>query len=110
MVGAPSLALNGHCMRLDWLFPWRRRTSTILQCSAVMYTRQGCHLCDAAWQVLSEGQRQWGFELVAVDVDSAEELVQRDGDCVPVVVIDGQVRFRGRVNKVLLDRLMRAGR
>jgi hypothetical protein len=46
--------------------------------------------------------------LATVDVDSDPELVARHGDCVPVVTVNGKVRFRGAVNPVLLARLLTA--
>lgn len=70
--------------------------------STVVYTRVGCHLCDDALALL----RQVGLDPRTVDVDSDEELRARWNTCVPVVEIDGKVRFRGRVNEVLLRRLL----
>ena len=72
----------------------------------VMYTRQGCHLCEQAWALLEDARKTHGFTLEAIDVDSAPELVQQYGECVPVVLVDGKVRFRGQVNAALLKRLL----
>lgn len=72
----------------------------------VFYTRRGCHLCDVAWQILDEARRRHGFALQSVDVDSAEELANRYGTCVPVVTVNGRLRFRGAVNPVLLQRIL----
>jgi len=44
-----------------------------------------------------------------VDIDADPELRQRYNECVPVIAIDGKERFRGRVNEVLLARLLAAG-
>jgi len=74
----------------------------------VMYTREGCHLCETAWRHLEEAQRRYGFALTAQDVDADSVLVAEHGNCVPVVVVDGKVRSRGQVNPVLLERLLRA--
>jgi len=41
-----------------------------------------------------------------VDIDADAELRQRYNECVPVVEIDGKERFHGRVNEVLLRRLV----
>jgi hypothetical protein len=41
-----------------------------------------------------------------VDVEGDPELAARYGDSVPVVTVNGKVRFRGRVNDVLLRRLL----
>lgn len=71
-----------------------------------LYTRQGCHLCEEAHQCLEQARRQYRFTLEIVDVDTEPELAARHGSCVPVVLINGKVRFRGRVNAVLLARLL----
>lgn len=72
---------------------------------AVLYTRQGCHLCDEAKITL----QKHGLELREVDIDQHEDLRKKFTSCVPVVEIDGRERFRGRVNEVLLRRLLRSG-
>ncbi len=69
----------------------------------VLYSRQGCHLCDDAAAAL----KRHGLEFERVDVDADPELRQRYDACVPVVVIDGKERFRGRVDELLLRRLLR---
>ncbi|HZV07157.1 MAG TPA: glutaredoxin family protein [Gemmataceae bacterium] len=71
-----------------------------------MYTRRGCHLCEQAWQQLERAKQRYGFTLQQVDVDGDPQLVSEYGECVPVVTIDGKVRFRGVVNRVLLERLL----
>ena len=43
-----------------------------------------------------------------MDVDSQEELAVQFGDQVPVVTVNGEIRFRGGINPVLLTRLLRA--
>lgn len=73
----------------------------------LLYTRVGCHLCEEAHAVLEAAQQGSGFRLEVVDIDTDPDLVRQHGDSVPVVVIDGTVRFRGRVNPVLLTRLLR---
>jgi hypothetical protein len=47
----------------------------------------------------SRNQRQ-------ADIDAEWELVRAYGECGPMVTIDGKVRFRGAVNRVLLERLL----
>jgi glutaredoxin len=69
----------------------------------ILYTRKGCHLCDEAYQILVR------HEIIPheVDIDADPVLRERFTDCVPVVEMDGKVRFRGRINAVLLRRLIR---
>ena len=68
-----------------------------------LYTRQGCHLCDEAFEILTRN----GLLPESIDIDSDPALQARCSECVPVVEIDGQIRFRGTVNEVLLKRLLR---
>jgi glutaredoxin len=95
-------------MNLSRLLFWRRKRLTHLH--VTMLTRRGCHLCDDAWEMLQKEQSRHGFTLQAVDVDKDPVLADRHGHEVPVVTINGQVRFRGGVNGVLLRRLLRAER
>jgi glutaredoxin len=71
--------------------------------STTLYTRAGCHLCDEARAVLL----RHGLQPELIDIDRDPELIARYGNCVPVVVIDGRFRFRGRVDERLLRRLLR---
>ncbi len=71
----------------------------------ILYTRPGCHLCDEAKKVLI----RHGFAPDQVNIDTDPALAAQFGHCVPVVAIDGKVRFRGRVDERLLRRLT-AGR
>lgn len=73
----------------------------------ILYTRTGCHLCDDARKILDEHAR-WLPTVVEIDIDHDPRLIERFGTCVPVVSIDGKVRFRGRVEPVLLRRLIDA--
>ena len=68
----------------------------------VLYTRAGCHLCDDALAAL----RRHGLSPLLVDIDSDPAFRERYNECVPVVEIDGKERFRGRVNEMLLARLL----
>ena len=70
--------------------------------NVTLYTRKGCHLCDEARQTLTEH----GITPRLVDVDGDPQLQEQFDTCVPVVEIDGKIRFRGRVEPVLLKRLL----
>ena len=49
-----------------------------------------------------------GISPAIVDIDDDPALRERFDTCVPVVEIDGQVRFRGRVEPKLLRRIIRS--
>ncbi len=87
---------------------WWKSKPLLPDLSVVMYTRSGCHLCDVAWETLKRWQRQYGYEMESVNVDTNTELREKYGMEVPVVVVAGRVRFRGHVNEVLLQRLLDA--
>ena len=69
---------------------------------AVVYTRRDCHLCDEAIALL----KRHAIDVTTVDIDEQASLCELYDHCVPVVEIGGKVRFRGRVNEVLLRRLI----
>jgi hypothetical protein len=58
--------------------------------------------------MLENYQRRYGFQIRAVDIDADPELVERYNTVVPVVAVNGKVRFRGLVNEALLRRLLLA--
>jgi len=72
--------------------------------SVIVYTRAECHLCDVALETL----QQFGITGKTVDIDTDPTLLAKYDTCVPVVEIDGKVRFRGRVDERLLRRLLKA--
>jgi len=51
---------------------------------------------------------RYGLAYESVDVDQDAELRARYDQCVPVVEIDGRERFRGRIDELLLRRLLSA--
>ncbi len=69
-----------------------------------LYTRRGCHLCDEAKVVLE----RFGLTAEEIDIDGDPQLLRRYNESVPVVVIGGQERFFGRVDEVLLRRILAA--
>jgi glutaredoxin len=68
----------------------------------VIYTREGCHLCEEAHEMLCE----YGLAPTLIDVDADPRLREQFDTCVPVVEIDGKIRFRGRVDRMLLRRIL----
>jgi glutaredoxin len=67
-----------------------------------LYTRHGCHLCDEAKAVLE----RHGLSPHEVDIDAHPALKAKYNTCVPVVWIGGKERFRGRIDEMLLRRLL----
>ena len=75
----------------------------------VVYTRSNCPLCDKAAAFLESERRRLGFAMEWVDIAADPVLTARYGEWIPVVEVNGTVRFRGQINPVLWRRLMRNG-
>ena len=73
-----------------------------------LYTREGCHLCDCAFECLQSALRGISHSLNVLDIDTNPEWIERYNECVPVIVINGKERFRGLVNPVLLRRILQS--
>ena len=67
-----------------------------------LYTRKNCSLCDEAYDILTRN----GFLPELIDIDEDPTLQEKFTNCVPVVEISGKVRFRGKVNEILLRRIL----
>jgi glutaredoxin len=85
-----------------------RKTPRLPHWCVTLYTRQDCCCCQKARQVLDAYRRRYRFALEQVDIDRDPELRARFDTSVPVVAVNGKVRFKGVVNRVLLDRLITA--
>lgn len=73
----------------------------------VLYTRDGCHLCDEARAVVLAEREHTTFELVEVDIGSSDALVAEYGVRIPVVVIDGEEAFEYMVDAEVLAEIVR---
>jgi len=56
----------------------------------VIYTAQGCHLCDAALEVVAA---ECGADFTTVDIGGVPELEAAYRESIPVVEIDGERAF-----------------
>jgi glutaredoxin len=71
-----------------------------------VYTRAQCCCCHKALDVLNEARERHGFAIEEVDIDGDPGLVALYDTAVPVVALNGKVRFRGVVKPALLERLL----
>jgi glutaredoxin len=60
----------------------------------VLYSRQGCHLCDMVKETLARVAARAAFRWQVVDIDSDPDLRRLYNDEVPVVFIDGRKAFK----------------
>lgn len=74
--------------------------------AVVVFTRADCRLCDEAFAVLERAARRAPLAIEAVDIAGNDDLERLHGERIPVVYIDGRERFWGRVDPVLLRRIL----
>jgi glutaredoxin len=65
----------------------------------IVYSRQGCCLCDVVKDTLTEAQAEAEFTWRVVDIDTDPELRAKYNDEVPVVFLDGRKAFKYRMDK-----------
>lgn len=75
----------------------------------VVHRRADCSCCDKALATLEPFRQRFRMEIETVDIDrDADPELRRKYDLiVPVVTINGRERFRGSINPVLLERVLR---
>src|SRR5690625_6394168 len=70
-------------------------------------TREGCHLCEDALPVVRAEADRAGTSVEVVDIDT-DATLQRDWDYdVPVIIVDGKVHARYRVDAEQLRTALR---
>ncbi len=76
-----------------------------------LYGKPDCCLCDDAKGVLQRVRAELPFELEEVDVSRSPELLERYGDRIPLIWIDGRLAFKYHVQpEELRKRLARKPR
>ena len=64
-----------------------------------LYSRPGCHLCDAAREVVARVCDDLGETWVEVDIESDGDLEDRVGEEIPVTFVDGRQRPSAQVGR-----------
>ena len=92
---------SGWCMRCRCSINQRERTISPRVSiynrdmhDVVVYSRQGCHLCDVVKETLRKLQDEADYRWREVDIDADRELQQKYNDEVPVVLINGRKAFK----------------
>jgi glutaredoxin len=72
----------------------------------VLYTREGCGLCETAKQVLLAERERTPFDLQEIDVEGNDDLEMEYGIRIPVVLVDGVELFELVVDAAALARAL----
>lgn len=76
----------------------------------IVYSRQGCHLCDEVKDALRRLETRAEFRWREVDIDTDPELQRLYNEEVPVVFINGSKAFKYRMDeKEFLKKLKARG-
>lgn len=75
----------------------------------IVFSRQGCHLCDMVKETLAATQDAAEFQWREVDIDTDPELREKFNEEVPVVFIDGRKAFKFHMDRKQFLRVV-AGR
>ena len=54
-----------------------------------VYSRKNCHLCDVAIESLESVKAELDFQIDKIHIDGDDELINKYGEEVPVIHIDG---------------------
>ena len=75
----------------------------------VVYSRDGCHLCEAAEQLVAQVVAETGDDWARVDIDGDPALKQAFTDQVPVTFVDGRRHDFWRVDPARLRAALARG-
>lgn len=68
----------------------------------VLYSREECHLCEQARDVIISLQKEFPISLTEIDIDEDPSLKKKYGLKIPVIAINGEVIFESNID---IDRL-----
>jgi glutaredoxin len=72
-----------------------------------IYSKKDCHLCDIAKKELDDLQKELTFSITEVDIKNDRDAFEKYKHLIPVIEIDGDVLFTGRIDKDLLKNALR---
>ncbi len=60
----------------------------------IVYSREGCHLCEDMLETLRQYQSELGYHLEVYDIDDDVSLLEQFNALVPVVYLNGKELMR----------------
>ena len=76
------------------------RKEKTMQKKITFYTRKNCPLCEKAKESILELKEDFDFTLEEIDINESDELTEKYGIMIPVVVMDGEEVAFGIINKI----------
>ena len=63
------------------------------------YTKESCHLCDVALEIVARISNKINFTLEKVDITQSDDLMMKYGNDIPVIEINGNFEFKYKVTE-----------
>lgn len=76
--------------------------------AVTIYSRPGCHLCDAMKAVVQRVARSTPLALEEIDISGDPDLEARYGIEIPVLMVNGRKAAKYRIREEELVRLLKA--
>ena len=70
-----------------------------------LYSKKECLLCDTVKKELNDLRKELSFSITEVDIEIDRESFEKYKNLIPVIEINGEIMFTGRIDK---DRLKNA--
>jgi glutaredoxin len=75
-----------------------------------VYTKPGCHLCEAAVAAVARVCARAGTRWTEIDIEGDPELIDAYAEMIPVIHVDGRMHGYFRVEEDRLLRDLESGR
>jgi glutaredoxin len=72
-----------------------------------LFSKTDCHLCQEVLSLLQRVQREVPFRLSEKKLEPGEELYELFKEKVPVILINGEEAFHGRVDEKAFRKILR---
>ncbi|AZB44976.1 glutaredoxin family protein [Bacillus sp. FJAT-42376] len=69
-----------------------------------VYSREGCHLCEEAVNIIAELCEEMDGSYTIVDIQKDDGLTEKYGLMIPVIEMDGKTLVYGQVKKDFLSK------
>ena len=63
------------------------------------YTKESCHLCDVAFEIVTKVSKKIRFNLEIIDITQSDYLMMKYGIEIPVIEIDGNLEFKHKMSE-----------
>lgn len=75
----------------------------------ILYTKEGCHLCEKARAILDRVAEIHPLAIEEVDITHDNRLYEQYGDVIPVIEIEGGPTFVSKVSEFRLRQALVGG-